>query len=625
MFERSSVGRYLCLGLLLGCTPAQTPPSEVAAPTVTAGGSGASDEGPLSEVPAPPGLFLLGRANEPEASIETLADWIHFPLPWREGLERELPTLASQLNATAPVDLAVALDPASTNVPEPLFAFSVGVNDLEGAVDALRASGRQVEKLGSGMHFVKLAEDLRCVVGRANGKVRARLVCGEERKALDVLAPYLTRTLPNQVLSDDDVFLEFRAEPLRQRFGKKAHMLKVGVPIFLREFALGHPRFDAAMADASHATVDELLTLIDELSVLRLRGNLDETLGATTVEFDVALAGNRSWLARTLGEQSTTATVAPELFWALPKDVNAAYYYPSTPTARYEPMLATLTELAYGAAEHFGAKTPALDAWIEAYRQAVLSPGVMVYATAPSSAEPKDPLSQLVGVHVIGVEGDEGRWRALVEQTLKVVNDAKLRKLAEQKVDEKLRHLPQVKSIKAGGLPKGASGYELRLTSKELEKLAPTESAELREVLGKEPVVLQLWVVSQAGRTWLALGDESARKRLDQVLAANSAETLASRPGLEPLRSEPANGAGFMTLASYADSMDLMSKSQPDAKVKASDVLLAMPAHGQTPILYKTQSLAAGPTLRISARAPKAALQDLTAAVISIAAQGGSF
>jgi hypothetical protein len=278
-----------------------------------------------------------------------------------------------------------------------------------------------------------------------------------------------------------------------------------------------------------------------------------------------------------------------------------------------------------GAAEKFGAKTPALDALIDAYQQAVLSPATIVYGAGPAQADKKDPFSNLIGFHLVGVEGDAGRYEALVEQAVKVVNDPKLRKVAEQELDESLRHLPQLKKISARDLPKGASGYEFRLSARDLDKLAPNGAAELKASLGKEPLVVQLWVVHQEQRTWFALGDETARERLKQVLAGDNAQSLASRPGLEQLRSESASSGGFLTLAGYAHSVEAMSQTQSSPTISTRDVLLAMPAHGQTPILYGSHALAVGPSFKFSARVPKAALQDLTAAVVSIAAQGGAF
>jgi hypothetical protein len=71
-------------------------------------------------------------------------------------------------------------------------------------------------------------------------------------------------------------------------------------------------------------------------------------------------------------------------------------------------------------------------------------------------------------------------------------------------------------------------------------------------------------------------------------------------------------------------SVEAITKANPDSKVNARDVMLAMPAHGETPILYGSKASAVGPSLQLSVRVPKAALQDLTAAVVSLAAQSGA-
>jgi hypothetical protein len=122
----------------------------------------------------------------------------------------------------------------------------------------------------------------------------------------------------------------------------------------------------------------------------------------------------------------------------------------------------------------------------------------------------------------------------------------------------------------------------------------------------------------------MAFGDARAREMLDRVLATDGTDTLASRTGLDSLRTEAASSAGFLTLSAYMRSVEAITKANPDSKVNARDVMLAMPAHGETPILYGSKASAVVPSLQLSVRVPKAALQDLTAAVVSLAAQSGA-
>jgi hypothetical protein len=628
------MGVLLAWGLS-SCSSSQAPrANDVTTKEVASPSSAAEGSEPLTAVPAPADLFLVGRLQSPEQGIERLGEWIHFPIPWREGLEREAPALASIIDANAPVDFAVTLDPATASVaPEPLFAISIGVKDVEGTVDALRASGRQVEKLGTGMHFVKVDEDVRCVVSRANGVAVGRIVCSEARNALDALAPYMTRTLPTEALAKEDLSMVFRAEPLRRRYGKKAHMIKVGVPLFLREVTLGNARFDSAMADSAHAVADEVIALIDELSEVRMTATLDSATNTAVSRFEVELAGTKSFTAGTVAEQAATARPAPELFWALPSNVTSASYASSySDGARYRPIVSTLVELALGGAEHFSIKTPAVEEWLEAYKGLLGLQMTTVFGSgAPEGALPaaapkagskpshSAALSKMLGFQLFGVEGDGGKLQQFVDLTVKVLNDPKLRKVAEQKLDEKVKHLPLVKKLPAPGMPKGSAVYDFKLTPKDMKKLDPTE--ELTETID-----VQLWVVPSGNRTWFALtAGDAAKNVLKQVLAADPATSLAGRPGLEALRTTPATTAGFFTLSEYMKSLDAIAEAEPDSKVKSNDVLLAMPSHGTTPIVFSSRSKAEGPTWVVELSAPKAALEDATAAFVSLAAQGGGF
>lgn len=584
-------------------------------------------DGPLEPVAAPQDLFVVGRVQNPEQSIERIAEWIHFPIPWREGLERELASLSSQLDAAAPVDVAVTMDPDAMGVPAPLFAVSFGLNDVMGTVDALRASGKQVETLSGGLYFVRMDAEARCVVGRANGKSKGRAVCSDKRKALDVLTPYMTRTLPTESLSNEDLFVSVRAEPLRKRFGKKAHMIKVGVPIFLREVALGNARFDSAAADAAHSVADEVIAIIDDIAELELRSRLDAGTGEAVTTLELKLNGQESWTSQTLVAGASRTAAAPEMFWVLPKSsTQASYAAAPLEAARYRPILDTLSELGLGAAEHFGAKSSAIDNWLDTYKQLLSSGGATVYASGP--VEVTDPkakktgvITATVGYHVLGVEGDAGQAQAFVEQTVALTNDPKLRKLLEDEAEE-MRHLPKMKKVAARGLPPKSTVYEFRLTSKDLKKLAPHEDEPGLDA----PLVVQLAVVPQASRTWVILAaDTKALTDVAKTLTeAKPDQTLASREGLESFKTQQATTAAFFTLADYTRTLDAMSQVE-NSGISARDVLLAMPARGTTPIVFRSVPSATGPKVSLTTTLPRAALEDLTAAILSLAAQGGAF
>jgi hypothetical protein len=286
-----------------------------------------------------------------------------------------------------------------------------------------------------------------------------------------------------------------------------------------------------------------------------------------------------------------------------------------------------LSELLLGAAEHYGAKSPAAESWLVAYEELSATSPTSVYATGPSLSPPQgkraDPstlLSKVLGYHLLGVEGDDGRFQAFIDQSVRLLNDPKVRKLAEQEVDRKFKHLPLIKKVPANGLPAGSTVYEFKLTPKDLKKLDP--NSEVTETL-----VLRLSSTKVGDRSWFVLTpDDGAKSLVATVVGNDASKALSSREGLDALRTVPAVSAGFVTLAEYARSLEAVDDIEGDeSKIKARDVLLAMPAHGETPIQFRTSAAASGPTLIVSVIAPKAALEDATAAAVSVAARSGAF
>src|SRR6187402_1716091 len=126
---------------LLGC--GSPPPAESAASTPISAAPLAKEEAPeLSPVAAPPELIALARFKKPQTAIETIGAWANFPFKLTSVLPAELKGLESVVAWDAPLEAAVALDPAGEGkVPEPLAVVSVGLTSLDGALDLARRKG----------------------------------------------------------------------------------------------------------------------------------------------------------------------------------------------------------------------------------------------------------------------------------------------------------------------------------------------------------------------------------------------------------------------------------------------------------------------------------------------------
>ncbi len=587
----------------------------------------------LPEAPAPEDLFVRGRFKNPKELLDRSVDWLHLPIPWQELLSKKAPYLVENLELGAPMDLAITLDPESLGRPEPLMAFSVGLNNFDQTLHSLRSAGRNVERVSRNVHFFSM-EGSKCVVARANGLAPARLICSDERKSLDVLAPFMARTMPTKSFGEQDVFLQLEAEPLRRRFGKKAHMAKMGIPMLLREFALDNAKFDAALSDAAHGVVDEFLLLIDEVDRLEATLWVRDERNMAELELGLYLKEGRSFTAKSLKAAAGDAGPAPESFWRLPKDIDGGSYASAVgDISRFQPIVETISGLLSGGMEHLGLPQGTLSAWVSAHRDAwsTKGPTVYGYGRLPEGKDQKKPkemkkgelaervIRHSIGYHLMGFDADEGRIAKLLDQTVKVFNDGKLRAFVSKQGAEELKHLPTFRSSNAGhGLPKGSKSYAITFTPATVKKLTGEQ-----DLKGLGTIKGYILVVPDGQRTWVGVStdEQVLASKLKLALQAPSKDSLQGREGLESFKTVKAGGAAFLTIAGSLASMKDAAAAEGD--INMDQVLLAMPNKGRSPIIYRSIPTADGPAQKLRLEAPKAAIEDLAAALVSAAAQSG--
>jgi hypothetical protein len=111
--------------------------------------------------------------------------------------------------------------------------------------------------------------------------------------------------------------------------------------------------------------------------------------------------------------------------------------------------------------------------------------------------------------------------------------------------------------------------------------------------------------------TWLGLSSYGAvlEQKLASVLTSGPEGGLGTRAGLERLKQEPANAAGFQTLAGLA--------TNPAFAGKGLDAVLATLGQSQIPIVARGQGLAAGPSGRVQLHVPAQLFRDIALAAAS--------
>lgn len=602
-----------------GGTQSAGAPASTASVPVAVPPSATLATGDLSPVSAPQELLAVGRIRNPAKLAEIAGTWAEYPLDVAKLLDQEKAGVSRIVKLDAPVELVVSLDPAAPREPVPFVVVSVGLVSLQGAVDFARQEGERVDELRPGVYAV--GND--CVVAAALGSAPARLVCGESSKDLDALSAYALRGLPTEPLADADVHFEMRAEPVRRLYGDQLRRGRtLVVPMVLNELQQGDPRFDRALADAVHALADEAVALVDDLEALRVTADVDTATGLASGSFLLAFRGRKSWVASTLADSGTRASTAPEIFFSLPAASGVASWSVGADPKRFEPILATVVELADGA---LGAKQvpPRVRAEVvdllkkvfvtgasSAYAGSARVPERGAIEKLPEQEREIELMKAGFGWHIVGVDEEPKRWKALLDQTIRLVSSRDVRAFAK-KLGAPSEEFPTAKSRATRGLA-GATTYEIVVPP----QVRWTEAGKVKT----KPISFFVVLAPDGGRTWMGASFDEAlvASRLAAVRkAAPKTGQLVSREGLEPLRITRAISGGFFTLQSLAEGIGPLALAAQRSDVAVADVFRAMPNHGETPMFQFTR-VETGPVLAMTASMPKAVVKDLVAGALQL-------
>jgi hypothetical protein len=623
--------------MLVACSssaPTATSPAAGAAAT-----GGESVEAPSAEarlelepVAAPRELVARATWRDPARLLDTVAGWMQPGLDWRALAAGPLEELSTVIDFTQPIDAAVALDPSQPDKPRAHFAVAAGLTSHKAALDAFRARGGPVDFVEPGVYSVQLDVEAPCFVAAALGPAPARLVCSENRESLEALSPYLTRGEPSKAAAPANLSVEVLAEPLWQRFGQQAEMLKSWLPLVVGELPVKDEALAATISVAARAVADEAVLFLGDLSRLHLE--LDIASDSQSLDLTVGsdYRSARSWLAQTAAESAARAAVAPDAYWILPADATVASHSAPVDPARTQGILRVVGELLDGGLKHLGAGKAEREGWIKAYSRVseLTGPWVSANGMVPPELQAKPvqgkspeskPLDQKeqarvrLGYKLFGVKDDGDIVNPLLERTVKLYEDPTLRKSLAQRYGVDAAKLPQVKQRHTTQAIPGQGTttlrtYELILPAALLDEAKP-KSADAPPPSGTVSVL----VTSARSAPWTWVGISSYDKLLEEKLrsvydpGARKA-TLATRPGLEPLRSERVAAGGFLTLAEFIASYPMAEQQSPTA------LLAALPNAGQTPMLFFGRTAPEGPKGSAALNLPKAVFQDLGAVLL---------
>jgi hypothetical protein len=174
-------------------------------------------------------------------------------------LSGSVPCADSVLLLDAPIEAAMLLDPDAPG-PRVFHAVSFGLTSLSDSIACFEQKEIEVAKEADGGYRVDLGGGLVCNARAALGMAPARLVCSDREPALKKLAPYLAAGLPTAQLGAGDVFAKVEAAPFRERYGDKAKMVRIGVPLMLRELDVDSAKLEGAVSDAGYADLYQAIS-----------------------------------------------------------------------------------------------------------------------------------------------------------------------------------------------------------------------------------------------------------------------------------------------------------------------------------------------------------------------------
>jgi hypothetical protein len=589
--------------------PAAAPAAAPVAPAVAP----APDAPDLSPVAAPAGLVGVGRLSRPLALGENVARWAGLPVSLRQLLPERLKDLDSAIAWDAPVEFAVVLSDKLSR--DPLGAvITVGVSSERAALDVAQARGFAVERLSGGIYSVETGT-AHCALAPALGSVKTRFVCGSRRSALNELLPYATRGLPNEKLGTHDLEVEFRAQPVRDRFGQQLGSARLLAGMLVRQFALDDQRFDRAFSDAAYATADELVALVQELDTLHLQGSLDDTKREVSLELTLRFNAKKSWVANLFAESQKHNGPAPAAFWKLPADSTSGGYAYGLGAAPFDAIQASLAEItdAFLEYEKVGKATRGRARRVlDAYFLATAGSRVTGEGTSSDLATAKPGEG---GFMLSRVDAPAAKLREALSDLQALINDPSFRKLLARRtrLEEKLLPTAKLAPLNGAGVPAGTRALTITVRPElkaRMQKMLMRGKDQTSSEAGAPATHVIAIIPDETGSV---VGMAGTQKELALRLgsyASGKGPTLAEQKELTELRSLSVNAAQFTTLLSlYARFLD-------PAPAEVGKLSSTLPNQGRAPILGTYAAEGAGPvTGRIRFRVPSGVFEDLPAAL----------
>ncbi len=586
----------------------------------------------------PNSLVLFARISKPQASLKVLGSWAKRPVPGAEVLS-ELITGASVgnvLDLSQPIDVAIALG-GDAKSPNPQIAVSAAVRSLDEAKAAFSEHHKLQPGDNGAVRILGLGdpEDERpCDLVPSAGASATRLICGDGGAAIEALEPWLARSAPRETFPQD-LHVEVRLLPLRpvvRSFRGMLPMILTGMLDARTGSAVVGQSIDALVGDVADLTSD-----MDQLTL-----DLSLSDAGADATFTATFSGATAVLSRLAVAHPERADVPPAAFWHLPGDADGAYYTRGIDAK----------ELAHPRELGQSMLLAALDkqGLPEADGKALVSP-VMRYLDLYTG-----PIVYAKGLDLPAIEKAKAAVDLAKDDAARTAAE---RVLLEQlagwsvvQTGEPLAKVSQIAKDFAGAVARpsvvalrkkvgGAAGPGVKITPLPRTAQLPTDTVHLEVLAWEEqhespptplkkvaqaplkPSVLHVILLPDTGKSWIVLAaslDLAIAKARVVLPNAPEAGTLAKRGEIEMLRDSRASSGGYVSARGLVAPSPLRyvigSTKLPQGALFSG--LAATPAGGATAMTYalRAEPSGTGGVLRITGRAPRAAIEDVVKVVM---------
>jgi len=601
-----------------GATPAG--PHTTTLPTASATVS-APPPVDLSPVAMPPNAVVLIRVTHPASSADVLSDWAGQPLDAQGALTEMVgERIARMADLEAPADMLVLLkDRGGDREPDGAFAVALGVKNFEAAKSTLEGDYGLLP-IGNGAFEIQRTSGHRdgdsdfrsCALAPSTSG--GRIVCSRNATWRDDALPYLTRGTARFATVKSDVHVEARPGPLTGLVRRER-----------ARFAHSGSRFmDRELAGISSGAISDFVDAFLDTKGGTLDATIDSKRG--TADLTITAGSSRALLTRVLSSHPERAEPPPTTFFRLPVDSDVAFFEHGVDADQIaDPKALVLSTMS--AAMDRGGKLAEADrrALLDVLGRTIdLTTAPLVYARGvdyakaiaatsgltegSDAAKIKNGIEQAAGWDIVGVDAKPDRIAALLKDWAALTQRPSIAKTMDQD-SFRVARAPR-------GAPPGTVELALRVAHEDYDWRPQAMSHGKPKKRPPFVFVLHTLVVPDHGTAWIvsALDEATAVAKARELVASSSSSTLASRAGLEPMKTAHVNAGGFVTPRGLGMGIPLSwLVASPRYKATTDPVLgISSPTQYTTPLLFTAAEAASGSdrSLTLSLTMPRAALAD---------------